>query len=71
MELETQCPQCSNNVFKETPDLNVDSEVTCAICSHSAKLGDFLTPDARNRINQAAKDALVKALSGIPGFKPR
>lgn len=69
MELETQCPKCKENVFGDASDLNIDRVATCAACGYSAKFGDFLTPDTRDRILEAAKNMLAKSFSNIPGFK--
>lgn len=69
MELETQCPECKNNVFEESAGLDIDRMATCAVCGHSAKLGDLLTPDTINKVMKAAQQAAIKSLSNIKGFK--
>lgn len=69
MELETQCPQCGNNLFKDTGSLNTDAEITCSKCGHSAKLTEFLTPESVDRLNKAIQEQVAKAFSGISGLK--
>lgn len=69
MELETKCPQCSSNLFKDTGSLDTDAQITCSKCGYSAKLEEFLTPESVERLNKAIQEQVAKAFSGIPGFK--
>lgn len=69
MELETKCPQCGSNIVKDASELNLDRVVTCVKCGHAAKLSDFLTADARQRVLKAYQEAAIKAFSNMPGFK--
>jgi len=69
MKLETQCPNCSKNLIQNSADLNLDREVTCAVCNHRADLAEFITPASRKRLQEAVNEAVAKAFANIPGFK--
>jgi len=69
LKLETKCPKCGKNLIENTADLNLDREVTCAVCNHRANLAEFITPAARKRLQEAVNQAVAKAFANVPGFK--
>lgn len=69
MKLETKCPKCGGNLVKNTAELDLDNDVTCSTCGHTAKLDKFITRASRDRLQKAVNEAAIKALSNIRGFK--